>query len=186
MATPKTANEPKNAKNTAPAGDKGAPAFELPDFESWEKEQVGFAPYWNPEPGKWFYGTVVSRDERDPEFVRYLVKTYAPITVQRGPKEDAELIELKPGDLFSISVYYSLAEPFDFILEHFVLLGKEVPMMVKALKEVKTKKAGQTCWTWEMRLPPEWKKALADKRTELRLAAAHDAEERAALAESNA
>lgn len=176
MATP---NNTKAApKNTAPAA---APAFQMPDFATWEKEQVGFAPYWNPEAGKFIYASVVARDERDPEFKRYLMKTHMPMIAHRGTKEEQESIELQPGDMFSISVYYSLAEPFDFMLENFVVVGQEVPMKLTALKEVKTKKAGQTCWTWEMLLPPEWKRKLASKREEIRAALAHDADERAAL-----
>lgn len=182
MATPTAkAADPKNAKAPPTAPE----AFELPNFDEWEKEQVGFAPYWSPDTDKWFYGSVQARDERDPEFVRYLCKALMPMTVQRGPAEDAEKIDIKPGEYFSISVYYSLAEPFDFILEHFVLKGIEVPMRIKALKSVKTKKVGQTCWTWEMLLPKEMKKALAEKRNELMLARRADAEERAALEENN-
>lgn len=172
-----TATDPKNAKNTAPgAVDKDG----MPSFEGWEEEQVGFAPYWNPEEGKFFYGKVVARDERDPDFMRYLVQALMPHQCKRGAADDAEDVLVGTNEYFSISVYYSLSEPFDFALENFTAKGDPMPMKVTAIKKVKTK-AGQPCWTWKMHLPPEYKKKLQAARELDRLAKAADAQERAAL-----
>lgn len=173
MANP-TNVKAADVKNTAPK-------FEIPDFSKWEKEQVGFAPYWQPEPGQSIYGAPVQRDERDPDFVRYLVRAYMPIKCCRGPEDAREEVTVQPGELFTVSVYSSLAEPFNFLLENFVAAGKEIPMYLKAEKQVKTKKAGQTCWTWDMRFAPEVKKLVHAKRFELQQVAAAALAERGAM-----
>lgn len=150
----------------AKATNKKSDALAIPDFSKWEEEQVGFAPYWNPETDKWFLGQVVSRDERDPEFVRYLVKAALDTPCKRGPVDGAEEVLVKSGEYFSISVYYSLQGLFDAYLE----MGIVPPVMkVIAVKEVKTKKAGQTCWTWKVLISPDDKKRINTKRTELAL-----------------
>jgi len=168
--------KPANATNKAPNGN----ANEI-DFSTWEEEQVGFAPYWNPEEGKFFVGTVVARDERDPEFLRYLIKAVVDTVCKRGPVDEAEEILVRKGEFFSISVYHALAEPFDFILENFTARGVDIQMKLTAVKEAKTKTQGRTVWQWKMHLPPEHKKMLTVAKETVRKAALAEASERKAI-----
>jgi hypothetical protein len=161
--------------------DKSVKSTEMavPDFSKWEEEQVGFAPYWNPEPLKWFLGRVVARDERDPDFVRYLMRAELDTPCKRGPVNDAEDVMIRKGEFFSISVYHSLEGLFNTYLE----IGVTPAMKVTAVKEVPTKKSGQTCWTWKVQISPEDKKLLNKKRADLQLEAKRENEKR--LSESN-
>ena len=134
----------------------------LPNFENWEEEQVGFAPYWGPAEMKWFYGQVVDKDERDPEFVRYLIRAGVDTQCQRGPVEDAEEVLVKAGEYFTISVYYSLQGAFDFYLE----TGIKPWMKVTAIKTTETSKSGRTVWHWKLVVSPEDKKRLNAARAQ--------------------
>lgn len=176
MANEKNTTKAQNATNKAPNQGAADPM----DFSSWEEEQVGFAPYWNPEENKFFVGTVVARDERDPEFLRYLIKAAVDTQCKRGPVDEAEEVLVKKGEFFSISVYHALAEPFDFILENFTSKGEDLLTKLTAVKETKTKTQGRTVWQWKMHLPPEHKKKLnAMKETVRRAALAEQAERKA-------
>lgn len=178
--TEKTA--PKNATNKAPNPATGA--NDEIDFSTWEEEQVGFAPYWNPEPGKFFVGTPVARDERDPSFLRYLIKAGMDTDCKRGPVDDAEPVLVKKGEFFSVSVYYALAEPFDLMLEEIVSKGIDILAKVTAIKTAKTKEKNDV-WQWKMHLPPEHKKLMTAAKEEIRKARLADAQERKALQEEN-
>lgn len=167
-----------NTTGKNPAPNKGTQAKaneeELPDFSKWTPLQIGFAPYWHPEPGKRFFGEIVQRDDRDPEFVRYLVKTHKTEECRRGPNNDdtakgavGEKVIVNKGDTFSISVYYSLADEFDFHLFFAEKTGRHVPILVEALKTVKTK-GGQDVWQWRVLVSPEDKQALDGRRDEYR------------------
>jgi len=134
----------------------------LPDFSKWEEEQVGFAPYWSPAEEKWFLAQVFARDDRDPDFIRYLMRAGMLIPCKRGAGEDAEDIAVKPGGFFTISVYTSLRDTFDFYLES----GIRPFVRIEAIKEVPTKKTGQTCWTWNVKVSPTDKKKLEFARKE--------------------
>src|SRR5688500_4170909 len=89
------------------------------DTSTRESEQIGFAPYWKPEEKKSIICRVSARDERDPEFKRYLVQVEQTTPCKGGPVENAEDVIVKKGEHCSLSVYYALAEPFDFLLEQF-------------------------------------------------------------------
>lgn len=170
------------AKNPAPVAQKeGAPV----DFSTWEEVQVGFAPYWSPDENKSFVGFVVARDDRDPAFVRYLIQALEDTQCARGPVDGAEPILVKKGEFYTVSVYHSLSEPFDFMLENFTAKGDPAPIRMTALKKVKTSTVGQTCWTWKMTMPPDYKKKYLAARDESRRALAADATERKALEAAN-
>ena len=147
------------------------PDQEIPNFDNWSEEQIGFAPYWNPKPEAWFYAVPVSRDERDSEFVRYLMRAEMDTPCQRGPNEEDESLNekvlVKKGEHFSISVYHALAEPFDFYLACPTDAGFEVPLRATATKKVKTK-SGNQCWQWKVQVPPDTKKKLDARRVEMR------------------
>jgi len=145
------------------------------DTSNWVDEQVGFSPYWNPDNDKFFIGAVSARDERDPEFIRYLIKAAVDTECKRGSDENAEDVLVKAGEFFTVSVYYSLRDLFDFYLES----GLRPFIKVTALKEVKTKNKN-TCWTWRVQISPKDKAVVEKKRIELTAA-----KEAARLAEQN-
>jgi len=155
------------------------------EWDAWEEVQVGFAPYWSPEENAFFVGYVVARDDRQPDFVRYLVQAYQDTKCQRGPVDGAEDVLVKKGEYFTVSVYHALAEPFDFMLANFTAKGDPAPLRMQALKKVKTSTVGQTCWTWKMTMPPDYKKKYLAMRDEERRALAADATERKALEAAN-
>lgn len=162
MAITKNVTNPAPISSVSPAG--------APDTTGWMKEQTGFAPYWTPSEGKLFFGRVVSRDERDPEFVRYLIQLEQDeLACQSGPKDDPTDVIVRKGDTFTVSVYVQLDGLFNEYLESGIF-----PLVCcKALKEVKTKTAGQTCWTFDLRVnPQEGKKLLAYRQEKAQVMAA--------------
>ena len=177
MAATTNPKAPANATNKAP---QSATKADEIDFSTWEEEQVGFAPYWNPEPGKFFVGTPVARDERDPSFLRYLIKAAVDTQCKRGPVDEAEEVLVKKGEFFSVSVYYALAEPFDAILENFTSKGTDILAKVTAIKTAKTKEKNDV-WQWKMHLPPEHKKLMTAMKETVRKAALAEANERKAI-----
>lgn len=144
---------------------EGLNAEELPDFATWEEEQVGFAPYWNPEKDKWFYARIIEKDERDPEFVRYLMQAGVDTPCKRGPAEGAEDVMVKKGEYFTISVYFSLQDLFDLYLE----TGIRPFMKVVAKDTTKTSTAGRTCWLWTLLVSPETKKLTMAAKEKMRM-----------------
>lgn len=157
MAAKKTAEE-----NT---GFEIAPGFEVP--LGWEDESVGFPPYWSPAPGAAFRGKLMLRDDRDPEFVRYVFQNTnnLPLECATGKTDDAEQVMVQPGELFTVSLYAAL--PFD------MMFGLECLLLAK--DKVETSKAGREVWRWRMILPPEAKKQLHERRQTASLQAAQSA-----------
>lgn len=144
----------------------------------WVDEQIGFAPYWKPEPGKVFIARPVSIDERDPEFVRYQMQCeQVAIECQRGPADGAETVTVNPGEQFSLSVYTQLAGVFNFYMES----GIYPVCRVEALKEQKTSKPGQTVWMFKLQVTPADKARLEAARKENTKAQLADRNERAAM-----
>lgn len=131
-------------------------------FDTYEKEQTGFCPYWNPEEGAMFAGRVVGRDATDPDFVRYLIQAGVDVPCKRGSKrkETDEDVVVTKGDNFTVSVYYALKDKFD----DYLVSGRMPFVICKALKEIPTAKSGQTVWTWDLRLSAEDKKAMTEWR----------------------
>jgi hypothetical protein len=144
MATQKTAN-------TDPKADA------LPNFDEWTDEQIGFAPYWKPAPGKSFYGAPVAIDMRDPAFIRYQFMALDNIECQRGPADEedpnAEKVVVKKGETFSVSVYHATRDLFDQYLQFSEETLKPVPVQVIAVKTVKTANQPK-CWQFRARTSP--------------------------------
>lgn len=149
----------------------------LPNFDEWSEDQVGFAPYWKPEEGEFFYGALVAKDTRDPNFIRYLVKAFSPHTCQRGPADGAEMVKIEPGDFFSISVWAQLEAKFDEYLSY----PFEVPLRALAVKKTETSTQGRKVWNWSLRVPPDIKLLIEAARKEEYKALLADRQERAAL-----
>ncbi len=155
MANPKK-SDVSDVKNPTVEG--------LPDFDKWTDEQIGFAPYWQPGIGKWFFGMPVAIDMRDPKFIRYQFIAGADTPCKRGPSDEenerSESVVVKKGETFSLSVYYSLRDIFDQYLQYGAETGKPVLVRVDALKTVPTKNQPK-CWQFRARLDPVQSKALA-------------------------
>ncbi len=154
---------------------------DLPDFSKWTAHQIGFAPYWRAsKPGDWCYMKVVNIDVRNLDFIRYQCTAMKDTECRRGPGNDdekeglvGEVVTVQKGEAFTISVYHSLREEFDF----FRYLRKDhdidVPMRLTAVKKVPTKHPdGRKVWNWELLSDPaERKKIEAHRDTFLKLTA---------------
>jgi hypothetical protein len=93
--------------------DMGQLGFGLPtdledDISDFSSEQISFPPYWKPEIGKKFLALAVSLDERDPEFLRYLLQATHDIMCSKGGRDDKEDILVKRDEFFTMSVYAGL------------------------------------------------------------------------------
>lgn len=149
------------------------------DTSEWVEEQVGFTPYWEVEQGKYFLGIPSARDERDPEFVRYVFTAVEPTVCQRGSKRqnEVEQVIVQPGEQFSISVWKVLERVFDEYFE----IGVTPMCKVTALREKPVKSDNtKTYWEWKVEVSPATKKKLAAKRAEVH--AMRKAAEKAAIA----
>lgn len=182
MATGKSA--PAAVKNEKTQMDGAADS--LPDFSTWTPHQIGFAPYWRPQnPNDWCYMKIVAKDVRNPEFIRFLCTALKHTKCRRGPGNNnadegpvGEEVEVKPGDSFSISVYYSLAEEFDFFNYLRMIHGLDVPMKLTAVKKTATKHVdGRKVWNWELLSDPVKRPAIEEHRDEfLKLQASNNEE----------
>ena len=150
MATDKKNPAPVTAK-TATAGQ----SFEE-RYHDWTKHQVGFAPYWNPSAGDWFEGIVMARDDRDPTFVRYLVKATMPMKCKTGPSDSAETVDVAEGEYFTLSSYYQTELFFDKVL----LSGVQPIIACQAVSKRKTKESGRSVWTWKVNSHPKYDEQL--------------------------
>lgn len=149
----------------------------LEGVKDWEKEQVGFPPYWKPKKeGDLFLAKVVLKDERDPAFPRYIMQaTKFPIVCQQGPAEDADLVVVAPGDYFTTSVWAALPLDDFFDLEACVMAVKKRKLPGNdASQGVK-----RDLWQWEVKATAEVRKQIASRRLEARqaLAASRNAEQ---------
>lgn len=152
------ANAPKNAAAPAVNMGKGPAGEDLPDFDKWDDIQIGFAPYWNAEAGAWCFAEVIAKDERNPEFVRYLMLAHTDTKCSRGPKDPEthkaeEDVVVKKGECFSVSLFYSLSRELDYQL-YLRTKGHNVPVRVEAKKQTKTSTAGRTVWQWSVKNDP--------------------------------
>lgn len=108
--------------------------FEKSDPKTWTKEQIGFAPYWSPREGESFCAFPISRDDRDPKFVRYQFKNLQEhLLCQRGPADGAEEVDVPKGGVFSVSSYVQLSPMLDFALS----TGMVCPIMITAREKIK-------------------------------------------------
>ncbi len=97
----------KTNQQNAPAGTEhshdGA-GVNLEDFS--EKENLGFPAYWKAKVGAKFAARVMSLNDSDPDFQRWIFQaTRHPVTCARGPAESAKEVVVPIGDFFSTSAY---------------------------------------------------------------------------------
>ncbi len=136
----------------------------LDSVKDWEKEQTGFPPYWKPKmEGDLFFGKPILKDERNPEFERFVVQaTKFPIVCQQGPADDADIIIVRPGDYFTVSVWSALP------LEDFIDIETCV-MAEKSRKLPGNDDSGgvpRKLWTWNVKVTTEARKLIRERRQE--------------------
>jgi hypothetical protein len=132
-------------------------ADEAFDETGFEEEQVGFPPYWTPQAGRALKIRVVSFDQRDPTFPRWIVQATHNVACQSGPSDEAEPRMVKTGEFFSMSLYAGLP------LQRYV--GEEV--IVKC-KEERDLKGGHSFWVWSILCTPEVSKRSLARQEEVR------------------
>ncbi len=166
----------------------GASADDVPDFDKWTDLQIGFAPYWHPKVGGWIFGQLIGKDSRDPEFVRYQFKALKDTECRRGPSNEnegegptGESVLVKKGETFSMSVYYSLADEFDYHLFYASKTGNAVPVRIEAIKKVPTKK--YVVWNFRAQVSPDTAQQLNQNRDEWRRLKSDDEGTRQQLAD---
>lgn len=128
----------------------------------WQKEQVTFPPYWQPEVGKWWRGQVLWRDERALNFPRYHVKSEIPLQCRTGKVDDGEIVDVFPGEIFTLGVYARLPldRYFGFIVEVEVMDKVELP------GNEESGGVPRDNFIFELRVSPQTKKLLASQRSE--------------------
>ncbi len=136
----------------------------LDSVKDWEKEQTGFPPYWKPKAeGDLFFGKPILKDERNPEFERYVVQaTKFPVVCQQGPADDADIIVVRPGDYFTCSVWAALP------LDEFIDI-ECVVMAEKTRKLPGTDESGgvpRKLWTWNVKMTKESRLLVRERRQE--------------------
>lgn len=154
-----------NVKDSAKGNGNAAKAI---DTSNWEKEQVGFDPYFVIDEGKSFIATLVGRDDTAKNFVRYQFLATEDMVCQRGPNdvenERFQKVDVKMGETFNISKFYSLAKLLDEYVDYSTDTGKAVMVKVTCTGSVKTTE-GNDCWLWDASVPPQVKASLREWRT---------------------
>lgn len=164
-----------------------APVVDLKiDSNEYEKDQVGFPPYWKPvDTGDWFRGKVLMLDDRDPDFPRYVIEATQEFYAYKGTALDAEPILVLPGELYTINSYSSL--PLERYYGNWDIVGRTVRKrkLAASTKEDAQdyQKRPRDLWDWEVMIPKELKQLLKSQREEesKMLAAAREQARKAAV-----
>lgn len=130
--------------------------------EGWEDDDKsgGFPPYWNPQLGKSFQGIIVKRDERDPDFIRYIIQATDTIMCATGPASDAEEVIVEPGQLFTCSAYATMN-----LEEYFGLEVKVITWKTRTLPGKESSRGvPRSLWEFKYKLPPDSKRLLDTMR----------------------
>jgi hypothetical protein len=128
----------------------------------YKKTVIGFPPYFVCQVGKAFRGTVLLRDERDPNFVRYHIQSSTVLDCQTGPIDDGVVITVQPGEVFTLGAYAALP------LER--MFGLEVAVLCKGQRRLPLKPEDEgiprDLFEFEVFVDPETEKMLASQRLE--------------------
>jgi hypothetical protein len=140
---------------------------EMFESEDWvEDSQSGLPPYWKAAMngqsavGQFFRGIPMMIDNKDPNFIRYVMQATIPLTCYRGPVDSAEAVSVQPGELFTISSYAGL----DMVR----YLGFEIAaIIVEDTQLAPTAEiAVRNFYRWKIRVPRETMKQLQEMRVE--------------------
>ncbi len=154
------------AKNTAPNSYANPTVNdeEEPDFSTWDKEQTGFAPYWEPAEGLSAFASAVALDMNDPEQPRFLLRNEGKeLRCFQGSKLKKQQLEVmvKKGENFTISVYHSISS----LLETYLASGLHVRFKLTAVEKVPTSTTGREVWKWDLVVDPAVRAQLAMFKT---------------------
>jgi hypothetical protein len=130
---------------------------EIDGLDFTNEEQISFAPYWKPIVGATFIARPLSRDERDPEFIRYVLQAYQDMECFSGPTDDAVPTLVRKGQQFSISQYKAL--PLDFYMG----LPDPIKLTVKATRPSSDPKKNDM-FVWGITTTDRCKKILDQRR----------------------
>jgi hypothetical protein len=125
------------------------------DDSGTEEEQIGFPPYWTPSEGRKLKVRVTALDQRDPEFVRWIVQATHKVACQSGPADESEPRLVQAGEFFSMSMYAGLP------LQRYI--GEEVVITCKEERDIA---GGKTFWVWSVKVTPEVKARVAARLAE--------------------
>ncbi len=144
-------------------GNTGKP--QMPDFSDFEREDIGFAPFWKPEEQAegedpdFIYAIPIGRDERG-EFTRYIFKNLMPEQrCHKGPSKGGEDVVVPYGGRFSTSVWSQLQETLDFALA----CPFPVPMRIIAMFKTETE-GGREMWNFDVSMPKETKEKFHEAK----------------------
>jgi hypothetical protein len=129
----------------------------LAAIQSWEKDALGFAPYFKVQGlGDCFVGKLVSLDFRDPKMPRFIFENPMDIPIQcyKGPVDNAEPVIVNKGEFFTLSQYKGLP------IENYM----DIDVMYKVVGTQETDNG--TMYVWEVRMSPESKKLVNARRKE--------------------
>ena len=147
----------------------------LPEFQNFEEEQISLPPYLEiSTKGQWFYGMPVFLDDKDPDFVRYIIKAEMPTKCQRGSRKKGENVEciVAKDEFFTVSAYSGLP------LERYI----GVRCLVKYIED-KDVGQPQPMKVFSLKVSPEDKKMLTKDRKALAMEGIRRFREQRKLAE---
>ena len=130
--------------------------------EGWQEDDAGLPPYWKPELGRSFRGTVLEYQEakNDLDFDRFVILASEQMICQKGPADDAEDVIVMPGGRFTCSWYAALP------LNEY--LGFEVKVITHKTRKLPGNEASggakRDLWNFKILTSPETKKALQEFR----------------------
>ena len=154
--------------STAPKSDEDFSQTEGADEDfskiAGTREQIGFAPYWNPKVGKKLFFTVMGFDNQDPTFPRYICRAEAKdgVLCHRGKAADAQEVHVAFGESFTISAYGSDKDAdsprkgsLDDAFSFYLMSGLQPRLQLTALKKVPTSTPPNQVWTWDLFVDPK-------------------------------
>ena len=131
--------------------------------EGYVEEQVSFPPYWKPEPGTGWRGTIIALDQRAKDFPRFIIESATTLDCRVGRISDGEIMTITPGMNFSVGAYAALP------LERY--RGLELAVLcVKQRKGLppndESEGMPRDMWVWKVFVHPEVRKLLDSQRKE--------------------
>jgi hypothetical protein len=149
--------KPIHTKTTAEADmKKEGQSLSFDDWDvpaDWNETLTGFPPYWLPEAGAKWAGSVIMKDESG-DFERYVVRATRPVMCQKGSGDEQERVLVKAGEFFTLSMYSNLQ------LERFIGLGE---LIVICKGQITAKTPAGFVWAFRVFPSPATERALAAK-----------------------
>ncbi len=137
------------------------------NYDEYEKENIGFDPYWTPSEGKWMAAVPFARDNADIKFNRFRFMAMEDTPCQRGPGDEDndrhEKVMVPKGETFSTSVYAQLEKVLNEYLSFSSDTGVAVKLRITCTHWVKTEQQPK-CWQFKVDIAKDSKKALTEWR----------------------